>query len=509
MNPSFHLLIPATSSNPNLCKLLLSSFVLSYPTPTLVNYGKDFNTSGKDDGFGSHTGKIWGVYEFLGDKSQVKDDDLVLIIDGYDVWMQLPPDVLIKRYHKLLEEANERLRRRYGMKTRTSAVDGAQTPRVPKYTQKIVFAADKICWPNPENDPACAAVPYSPLPKDAYGPETDQDKDFFFRRPRFLNSGTVMGPAADIRALYESALARADKEGWIGDQYIFSSVYGEQEFMRETLRQSNQGAGGRWLDWISSALGASDSPLAANRTINNVTLVPGQQYEYSIGLDYESELFQTITHSIHDISFVIYDNSSTLSAIQQTHPNLRPIPFNLPIDLQTAKEPYSYSSADGAREEISDSILLPFSPKLDSIMEEPPWDAVPLATNIVTAAVPSILHFNGDGKPLREEWWSRMWYAPDSRALLRRYMRSSQGARAAAAAASGGQSWWDMRGGRGGVWTDNKLWMSWGEVCKATEEAVFADGQGKWGSEEGIRKEVNMFGKTMIAEKDVEYDHNQ
>ena len=509
MNPAFHLLVPATKSNPNLCKLLLSSFVLSYPTPTLINYGKDFNSSGKDNGFGSHTGKIQGVYDFLNDKAHVKDDDLVLIVDGYDVWMQLPPDVLIKRYHKLLSEADERLRRRYGMETRASVAEGGAMERVPKYTQKVVFAADKICWPNPENDPACAAVPYSTLPKDAYGPETDQDKEHFLHRPRYLNSGTVIGPAADLRAIYESALARTETQGWIGDQYIFSSLFGEQEFLRETLRQSNQGAGGRWLDWISSTLGAPDSPLAANRTINNVTIVAGQNYEYGIALDYESELFQTVTRSMPDLSFVAFDNSSILSEIQNTHPNLRPIPFNLPIDLQTAKEPYSYSSADGAREEITDNIMLPFSPKLDSILEEPPWDAVPLATNIVSAAVPALLHFNGDGKPLRDDWWSRMWYALDSRALLRRYMRSSQGARAAAAASAGGQSWWDMRGGRGGVWTDNKLWMSWGEVCKATEDIVFADGQGTWGSEEGPRQEVNMFGKTMIAGEDVKYNHNQ
>ena len=483
--------------------------MLSYPTPTLINYGKDFNKSGTDNGFESHTGKIQGVFDFLSDKSLVKDDDLVLIIDGYDIWMQLPPDVLIKRYHNILTEADERLRRRYGMETRPSMVQKRQMARVPKYTQRVIFAADKICWPNGENDPACAAVPYSPLPKDAYGPGTDEDKDSFLKRPRYLNSGTVMGPAADVRAIYESALKRVESEGWFGDQYIFSSIFGEQEFSRETSRQSSQGTGGRWLDWISSALGASDSPLAANRTINNLTLVPEHRYEYGIGLDYESELFQTLTHSVNDIRFVTYNDSSILSAIQEMHPNLRPQPFNLPIDLQTAKEPYMYASADSESEEIADGILLPFSPKLDNIVEEPEWEEVPLATNLITASVPSILHFNGDAKPLREEWWSHMWYGKDSRALLRRVMRSSQGIRAATAAALGGQSWWDMRGGKGGVWDDNKVWMSWHDVCKGTEDNVFADGQGKWGSEEGERKEVNVFGKTTIARHDVEYDRNQ
>ena len=482
---------------------------MGYPTPTLINYGKDFNKTGKDDGFGPHTGKIKGVYDFLNDKSQVKDDDLVLVVDGYDIWMQLPPNVLIKRYHKLLTEADERLRRRYGMETRISSIEDGGISRTPKYTQKVVFAADKLCWPSSASDPACAAVPYSSLPKSAYGPETDHDKDNFFIRPRFLNSGTIMGSAADVRAIYETAVTMADKQGWIGDQYIFSKLFGEQEFVRETLRISNQGAGGRWLDWISSALGASDSPLAANRTINNVTIQSDHHYEYGIGIDYESELFQTMTHSIDDMGFITYNDSSELAAIQEKHPNLRPIPFNLPVDLQTAKDPYSYASADSENEELTDGILLPFSPKLDSIMEEPLWDEVPLATNLVSASVPAMLHFNGNAKPLREDWWPRMWFQHDSRALLRRFMRSSQGIRAALAAASGGQSWWDMRGGRGGVWTDNALWMSWGEVCQDTEEAVFADRQGKWEQEEGPRKEKNAFGKTTIAGNEAEYDHHQ
>lgn len=34
-----HLLVPATSSNPDLCKLLLSAQILGYPAPILINYG--------------------------------------------------------------------------------------------------------------------------------------------------------------------------------------------------------------------------------------------------------------------------------------------------------------------------------------------------------------------------------------------------------------------------------------------------------------------------------------
>ena len=42
----FHLWIPATQSNEQLCKLLISSQILDYPAPTLINWGMQV---GKDD----------------------------------------------------------------------------------------------------------------------------------------------------------------------------------------------------------------------------------------------------------------------------------------------------------------------------------------------------------------------------------------------------------------------------------------------------------------------------
>ncbi|KAL9100312.1 MAG: hypothetical protein Q9163_004291 [Psora crenata] len=181
--PFFHLLIPASQSNPDLCKNLLSAFILGYPSPTLINWGLDAKEGSVFKESTIHTAKIGGVYDFLNDESRVKDDDLVLIIDGYDVWFQLPPHVLIERYHELVEEADLRLKGRYGMISEDQ--NGDEIPeRVPKYTQTVIWGADKICWPNPMEDPACAAVPHSTLPKDVYGPETDKDPEAFLNRPR-------------------------------------------------------------------------------------------------------------------------------------------------------------------------------------------------------------------------------------------------------------------------------------------------------------------------------------
>ena len=509
-NPSFHLLIPATESNPELCKTLLSSFILSYPPATFVNYGKTFNDVNWDKG--THAAKIKGVFDFLSDKKKVKDDDLVLIMDGYDSWFQLPPEVMIRRYHGMVVEANKHLRQRYGSVTEGKPADGT-SDRVQKYTQKVIFGADKICWPNPAEDPACVAVPYSSLPDSTYGPDTDKDPTATHNRPRFLNSGNVIGPAADVRAIYKTAVEKVEKgRGTIGDQFVFAEIFGEQEYQRETIRTNSQGTAGQFYDWLSSKLGTSPSPLSANITINNMTTLPGQRYEYSIGLDYESNLFQTMTHSAADIEFITYESSTSLSTIQASHPSLSGLPFSLPPDLQTTPPPFSYVSPGYNHTLDADvthtkSLLLPYSENLDHLPgqtpedpeSEPSWLTTPLATNIYSSTIPPLLHLNGD-KSLLQTWWPHLWFHPYSRALLRRYVRSTQTYAAEAAAARGGQTWWDRRGGRGGVWTDGGHWMNWGEVCRGAEEEVFADGKGVWEKEEGERRVVNSFGKVIIGE---------
>lgn len=532
-NPAFHLVIPASESNPELCKTLLSSFILSYPSPTLINYGKVFEGAGWDKG--SHAGKIRGVYNFLNNKKEVKDDDLVLIIDGYDVWFQLPPEVMIRRYHAMVLEANEHLRRRYGMVADGKPGDGGAN-MVQKYTQSVIFGADKICWPNPAEDPACAAVPYSTLPKDVYGPLTDKDPDSFHNRPRYLNSGTVIGPVADVRAIYQYAVQKVEQKGRgkLGDQFVLAEIFGEQEFQRETMRRSSQSTGGRFYDWLSNTLGTSESPLSANITMNNMTTVIGQRYEYSIGLDYESRLFQTMTHSADDLEFIIYNSSAFLSSIQAAHPSLHGLPFFLPTDIQKLNPPFSFASPGDPTinlQESKNSLLLPYSPFLDHLPgqsetatdaddddldsntnnsndekekestnpQAPTWRTTPLATNIYAASIPPLLHLNGD-KSLLGSWWPKLWHHPYSRALLRAFIRSTQGKTAATRAAllSDGRGY-DRRGGRGGVWTDNAEWFAWGEVCKGSEEAVFADGKGVWGFEEGSTRVVNSFGKVIVG----------
>ena len=495
-SPYLHLVIPASETNANLCKTLLSTFILDYPPPTLINYGKNFSGDGWDKG--THTGKIRGIYDFLTNPKLVDDQDLVLVIDGYDIWFQLPPEVLIKRYHSSIASANKRLRKKYG--TRAYEKDG-QTPRPLMYSQTVIYAADKLCWPNPAEDPACTAIPPSTLPMDAYGADTDRDSQGFLNRPRYLNSGAAIGPASDLRALFGRATEKVERygRGELGDQFVFSEIFGEQEYVRETIRVSRQSAGGRWLTGLSNALGLSKT--SSSITMNNLTVIHGQRYEYALGLDYESQLFQTLTHSHGDIDFLYYNDTHTLAHVQEQHHIPAAHPLFLPLDIQRATPPLAARLP--VRTEASGTLAA--TPYLDSISTNLSWSSIPLATNAHVPSIPTLLHFNGD-KSYLSTWWTKMWYQPESRALLRRYMRSSRGSVAAHVTAAGGNGRWETRGGRGGVWTDTAQWFEWDEICKGYEDELFMDGKGTWGKEVGVKKIYNSFGKLIegVADEDEE-----
>ena len=499
---AFHLIIPASQSNPEFCKTFLSASILGYPAPTLINWGLESKDGKIFKASASHTAKIKGVFDFLSDKTKTKDDDMVLIVDGYDVWFQLPPSIMIQRFNDWVENADAELLRRYGMISEDQNGDSIPE-RVPRYQQRVIFGADKLCWPNPHEDPACTAVPYSVLPKDIYGADTDKLPNSLHNRPRWLNSGNVMGRVKDVRKVYDAALKKVEKgSGGLGDQYVFAAIFGEQEFQRETQRRENEG----WLDYLTDALGTSASPLAANVTMNNMTTVPGQRYEFGIGLDYRSSLFQTMTHSVDDVDFIYYNTSTDLLSKSRHHS----LPLYLPKDLQAANSPLSYASPGNHSRESDPKrkgLLLPYSPKLDSLPDqntgnaEITWRGVPLATNTYSSSIPALLHINGD-KSLLKSWWPKIWFHPYGRALLRRFIRSTQTVEAAEAAEQGGVNWWDMRGGRGGVWTDKATWMPWHEVCSGVEDALFDDGKGVFGKEEGDQRRVNSFGKVLIGEPD-------
>jgi hypothetical protein len=120
-----------------------------------------------------------------------------------DIWFQLRREVLIERYHAVNDAANERLLQRLG-----SAV-GAEGLQ-----QTIIFGSGKRCAPNQVQTIGCYPVPESPLPKDTYGNNTDTSlgrNPWYSLRQRWLNSGFIMGPKEDMRALFKRAAQKAQE----------------------------------------------------------------------------------------------------------------------------------------------------------------------------------------------------------------------------------------------------------------------------------------------------------
>jgi hypothetical protein len=131
LRSDLHILIPASRPDPNLCKAIVSGNVLGYPRPTIINWNQTFDDPAFVEG-GSHLAKINGTAQYLYSLDESRDEDLVLMIDGYDAWMQLRPQTLIDRFFDINRRADERIASEMG------------DDRV---SQRIVFGCQKRCWP--------------------------------------------------------------------------------------------------------------------------------------------------------------------------------------------------------------------------------------------------------------------------------------------------------------------------------------------------------------------------
>ncbi|WXC53853.1 hypothetical protein QX201_013496 [Fusarium graminearum] len=103
--------------------------------------------------------------------------------------------------------------------------------------QTIIVSAQKKCFP-PESSGSilhCDQLPDSPVRKDLYGPNTDRDpNEFHDNRPKYLNSGSMIGPVGDMRRYFRRVYERMQRglvngKDLYSDQGIFAEIFAEQE----------------------------------------------------------------------------------------------------------------------------------------------------------------------------------------------------------------------------------------------------------------------------------------
>ncbi|TQN69843.1 hypothetical protein CSHISOI_05637, partial [Colletotrichum shisoi] len=381
--------------SPNLCKMLMSALVSGYPSPVIVNWGRDFNKG--PGGFGgSHLGKIDGSLDFLDaitsddapEDERLGPDDLVLIADAYDVWFQLPPSILIRRYMAQNDAADERIRK--GWSEPRSWFSSDSSKRSPTPRQSIIISTQKRCWPDASlgSDPHCDQLPESSARKDMYGPHTDEDPEQMHdRRPRYVNSGSIIGPVGEMRRMLRRAQEKVVAKRAAGldifsDQGIFAEIFGEQEIWRTSKREDH-------AQWVKNQ---TEHPEDAAKE--------QQEHDFGVGLDYVQDLFTPTVFEEDDGLYVVLSNGSALRDTAAERGIIPPRVSGVPEDMIGMRSPL---------EETGVNVHLG-------------WNDLPLYTDFWSTSVPVMVHHNAHRNGLKEErlrdWWKNNWFFPYLRQLL-------------------------------------------------------------------------------------------
>ncbi|RGP76855.1 hypothetical protein FLONG3_4938 [Fusarium longipes] len=383
----FAFVVPANNPSPELCKTIISGLALGYPSPIIINWGVDHRPLTHWAG-GRNLPKVPGFVAYLEaamhpdahPSERLEEDDIVLLVDAYDVWFQLPAQVMLERYHKINKEANERLQKEWNKHHR-----GPMPMR-----QTIIAASGKRCdekLTKMGTRMQCDLWPESPLRDDLYGPDTDKDKVHWMNhRPRWINGGLYIGPAGDLRRLFRRALFTLQTGIGKGikmrsEQSLNAEVIAEQEVYREWQRSN-------YIPEPNAAAMMSD------------------KLEYSIGLDYAQEL-SVQTQWAQDRkgrdqgAFITLGNQASIDKHSENL-GISPVRLHgLPDDIKSAPNP------------------------LAEIQPGANWTDMRLYADFFTESVPAVLHHNGVGslKKHRSTWWDRPWYYHHLRQLLQIRMK--------------------------------------------------------------------------------------
>lgn len=455
----FHLLIPANGPHLQLCRAVVSSTILGYPIPVFNGWNK----SGDLDASVTHLAKVRNVMRYLDSLESASDDDLVLMIDGYDVVFQLPADVLIQRYFAVIEKANAKIAARFG----EDSIDAFNRDNAPRQT--ILFGPEKICYPVDWNRPGCWAIPDIDIPAGAFGPD---DGQLSHNLPKWLNSGTIMGPVGDMRELFAATLKRIEDtydpahEFSDSDQRYMSDVWGEQEFWRSVDLHNHY-----FHDDIDprkiAPEGESDQIIPTREA--------DQKTEFHIGIDYTSSLFQTRVGSDHVLEHIAFEKSTSngiglwtsISENKIEASNFQPFEINLPANVVSSLT----------------RLLASIAP----VLKSDPHNAVTkllLGTNFVTKNIYGLFHCIGE-KTYLDDLWYRLWFQEHAKPLLEARVKSANESSLISSAPIDGRSWviahsYPTESAQSeqsvGAWMDmDSKWIAWEDLCEPYEKDIFGE----------------------------------
>lgn len=286
-----HYLLPASNVKAPLCAAAASALINRYPIPTIVGYKGE----GEYDAHKAHIAKLRVISRYLHQFKKEEEDDLVLIVDGFDVLAQAPAEHMIEQYFKLMQQADQKLADSYSI-----TVDEAHNRGL---RQTILWGTDKGCFPMRMDEPQCWLIPNSDLPRYVFGPQTGRG-DLPFSDSKFLNSGTVIGPLGDLRDLMDGVLQfigdtwDKDDKYHNSDQLYISKTYARQEYHRLLNRTDGQ---------FSDPEG---------RKLPDEKKYTSRRTEYHITVDFDSTFTQTQCHNEPFIHKLHYDKLENQALVE-------------------------------------------------------------------------------------------------------------------------------------------------------------------------------------------------
>ncbi|KAK2062797.1 hypothetical protein LY76DRAFT_258993 [Colletotrichum caudatum] len=450
----FHFLIAASAPNLQFCRALVSSTVNRFGAPVIAGW----NATGENDAALSHLAKIRVVSKYLEELPKSSNDDLFLMIDGYDVLLQFGPDVLIDRYFKASEQEDERIIQQLGPQK-------AETLAGP-LGRHIFFGADKVCWPVDWRRPACWAAPPVPnMDGREFGPLTNAAEDMAFNHPRWLNSGTIMGPVKELREMLRATLDLISQvydpeyEFRESDQFYMSDVWGLQELERIRMQKD-------------------ENPEAVVMQPPEDGFVPRLEpafsYNFHIALDYWSLMFQTWAGYMQWVDWRKFAGPRySLEVTQNYRNNSDFVPWNL------------HMQADGMR-----SLKRIFNTTSDETMGATVDELIrksEFGANIVTRQIFPLLHVTGE-KGALDVFWPRMWFYPYGRSLVRSAIKWFQAEGHFAPEPINNKVWYpahpypkQIRESDAGAWSDASndnaavSWLGFDELCAEHHGILFGE----------------------------------
>lgn len=373
----------------------MTGAILNYPTPFLINWGKNFTDESKPDG-GARFAKLNALDEYVTRMSESRKDDLLLLLDAEDLWFQLRPNVLVERFRGLIRQSD----------SITRNTMGAYAASEERIKSAAIFGSRKTCTPNNPDDIGCYTLPESPLPPDTYGMNTDTEvghTPFSSFRPRYLDSGVIMAPAGDIRQIMLRAESKeGDPQHGDGgsDQSIFNTMLGQQEFQRQVMHERHL----TLMEKIKRWMGKRDpSILDDHPTREKMEHLKVRTHDFGIGLDYFGSIAHQTSDSAWDGRFIKY-NTDDIKVRRDTF-DCKPTIKSLPKDIES-----TYIT----------SVRVPQDALLGVT-----WGDLPLYTDMCTGSIPVIVNHQGDAAE-RDSMWKQFWMQPMAKELFREQHRRAR-----------------------------------------------------------------------------------